>query len=350
MVNLVQNDKPSDIYSIIANRIFDELNEMFDNMTLEEVEVEALEVARKSVPEARWGHFLNAIHRPTDEFKKAVNAYYRHIELYNWFRLSVKRKDVKRSVMTYLYSSKEYGFADQIREDKTNPLMKYLDAHQPDWRSGTYEERLELGFPFYDRGQHAARALANLIYKHISTTAVKASEVMDWLTTCGSVIAKEGRAVHVTSPLGFPFVQDYKVQTENITTIKVAGAKYQLTISSETDKCDSRKSSSALSPNTTHMLDASLIWLVVYNAAMEGMADFALIHDSMATYAADTNRFFQLIRETLVQLFSETDVFENIRQDFLSQLPEDKHHLIPELPEYGDFDLSNILEAQHAFS
>ena len=148
-------------------------------------------------------------------------------------------------------------------------------------------------------------------------------------------------------------VQDYRVtKTRQIDSV-VCGTRLRVRFNDETDKIDSRKMVNAIAPNVVHSLDSTHLLLTVLRAAEHQIFSYALIHDSFGTHAADTERFFQLIRETFVELYCEK-VFEQLEQEFTQQInltvAQRKKRPIPTLPSPGKYSLDQVLNSLFAFS
>ena len=90
--------------------------------------------------------------------------------------------------------------------------------------------------------------------------------------------------------------------------------------------------------------------LTVLNAAEEDMMDFALIHDSFGVHAGRTQRFFEIIRESFVEMYENYCPFEEVMayaNDTLSEVGREK---LPPLPTKGTMDLQVVLDADYAFA
>ena len=85
LVNLIPQDKPNDIYQAVADKVIEYVK------------------ADKDQPIAE-----------------------------TWLRFGINRKIVKRNVMTYGYSSKLFGFQDQLIEDLMRPLDRAVKTGELD--------------------------------------------------------------------------------------------------------------------------------------------------------------------------------------------------------------------------
>ncbi|AHI30254.1 DNA-directed RNA polymerase [Marinobacter similis] len=262
-------------------------------------------------------------------------------------KLGINRKHCKRSVMTFPYGSKEFGFREQVLEDTINPLKKHcdqlLDSRAIDDRG--YREL----FPFHNDGFDAAGIMAKLLYKYVRETVLKAAEAMEWMQGIARLVASQGRPVRWTTPLGFPVCQNYRKYNMRTVKTRIFGKALDLTIREEMEEMDIMRAGNAISPNVTHSLDSSHLLKLVAQSVVEGLDSFALIHDSFGTHAADTDVFFRVIREAFMRLYEEA-VLENLREEFMAQLPPDIRGEVAPVPLSGSLDISSILNSLYAFA
>lgn len=328
-VNLVDGETPNDIYQDVADKV--------------QYQLEA--DANTNLVASQWLSFCE--HR-------------------------VSRNITKRPVMTFPYGSKAPGFTQQLLKDTLKPAMQKNPDSFP-WQVRRFIEeqdgnRVEvdkfdmdkkeaeekgLQLVTVDEVMVAAQYMARLIEQAVAETVYKAAAAMGWMQKMASAIALKGEPIYWTSPLGFPVVQDYrKVQSRQIDTVYL-GRRLRSRFNKETDKIDGRKMVNAIAPNVVHSLDSSHLMLTVLKGAQEGITEFALIHDSFGTYAADTQRFFSIIREAFVEQYQQ-DVFKQLELEFKAQVDEElmqaKRKTLPDLPRKGSYQLDSILRSNFAFA
>lgn len=115
-----------------------------------------------------------------------------------------------------------------------------------------------------------------------------------------------------TTPLRMPVVQPYrkddlvhvKTKIQSITTAK----------SSANHVVDKRKQLQAFPPNFIHSLDASHMLLSALKCSEMGL-DFAAVHDSFWTHAADIPNLSIILRDTFVRMHSE-DIIGRLAAEF----------------------------------
>ena len=301
-VNLVPSDKPADIYSLVMEQ--------------------AIEQVRADVS--------------TDGDEAEVAG--------SWLRSGLlDRSCFKRPTMTYGYGSSQFGFRDQIMADTLRPVYR---AYQ----------RGECAWHFEDNGFKPSLYLSRVTQTAVERTVVKAAECMAWLKETASVVTAEGLPVRWTTPDGFPVVQNYREQKAHRIDTMIFGSRVMMSVSEDQmDKkgkpmISRRKQASGLSPNFVHSLDATHLRMAVLQASQEGISDIALVHDSFGTHAADTGRFFVILREALVKMYVEQDVIEDFAAQMRAQLPSAKRDKVPTPPAKGNLDPYGVLESDFAFA
>lgn len=301
-VNLVPCDKPADIYTLVLERVIEKVKEDA-NSDKEDVATFATQWLASGL---------------------------------------LVRSTVKRGVMTFSYGSKAYGFREQLIEDILEPTFKEVRIAQREGR--------DYNWPFERRGAKAAGYLAKVLYAAVSSTVKKSAEAMDWLASAAKVTASEGLRVRWHTPDGLPVVQPYVKTKDYRIDTALNGSRIRMSMVMLLNEVNPTKQASAMAPNYVHSLDATHLRMTVRGAVAEGMKHFALIHDSFGVHAADTGRFFTLLRETIVKMYSETDVLNALREELLDQVRPESREQIKPLPAPGTLDISRVTECDFAFA
>lgn len=261
-----------------------------------------------------------------------------------WLRSGLMtRSCFKRPTMTYGYGSSQFGFREQIETDTLRPAFKAYQKGEGPWH-------------FEDNGFKASLYMAKLTQTAVERTVVKAAECMSWLKEIASVVTSEGLPVRWTTPDGFPVVQHYREQKRHKIDTMIFGSRVLLSIEQDAkdDKgkptVSKRKQASGLSPNFVHSLDATHLRVAVLQAHSEGIEDVALVHDSFGTHAADTGRFFAILREALVSMYVEQDVIADFAAQMTGQLSPETRSKIPQSPAHGTLDRTAVVESDFAFA
>jgi DNA-directed RNA polymerase len=98
---------------------------------------------------------------------------------------------------------------------------------------------------------------------------------------------------------------------------------------------------SAISPNVIHSLDATHIRMVAIAASGEQIHNLSMIHDSFGCHAADAGRFFNIIREQFIELYSI---------EVAKMLNDELSGGDIELPTMGNLDLNGVIDTDYSFA
>lgn len=264
-----------------------------------------------------------------------------------WLDYGVTRSVLKRSVMTFGYSSKPVGMSAQFVEDFMQPLQRKVAYKEIDKHPlGTTEEEQ------FD----AARFMAQVCYDAIQDTLPKVSEAMEYLQNVTEALARENKPIRWTSPSGFPIVQDYrKTKRKEIQiflydrAIKQRG-RTKMSLREEIDQSDVKKATNGIAPNMIHGCDSAHMHLTIVKMLEEGTAeDFFMIHDSFSV-SGDVWDLFDTVRETFIDMYSGECVFERFENEVRQQLSNPAHEFDRKIPEKGTLDLESIRLSQFCFS
>lgn len=285
------------------------------------------------------------------------------------------RGEAKRNVMTYFYGSGKFGMRDQHMQDTMRPLADQValgEITEHPYALMTVRKNKETGeeTQALDGGFTCAQVLANTIHGAIVSVAPKADDAANWFQDVAAILAHESLPVIWKTPVGLPVVQRYSEYTSKKVNLWLYDRAVQ--VPTGMDKVDSAgnvlsrieclireaptkrinkaKARSAISPNVIHSLDAAHLVRTVVFGLRAGITSFQLIHDSFATHAGNTGRFFRIIREAFVDLYETYDPFEELERYARSVLSEEGQEKLPPRPTRGDLDLKSVLESDYAFA
>jgi DNA-directed RNA polymerase len=329
LVNLTNNDEPLDVYQVVADLAKELIEADKGNMEL-------FGKADDDKPDRKTFATFD---------KLATLA----------LAFGVDRKLVKRNVMTFSYASKEFGMSEQHFEDTMAPLelkllKKEIEAH-----------------PFGeddDEWRLASRYLANRVLTAIKTVVNLPAKAMEFMQILAKTLAHEGKPVRWTTPAGVPCINRYHESTTKRVELfcydKGVKSRMQITIATGYEKPIAKeKAAAGIAANLTHSMDASHLLLSVGNAVDEGITDIATVHDSFGCLACDAPRFIQIIRETLLRMYTQHDVLAELYESAKADLsPAGQERLQNELqkrgfdgpPLKGELDITEILHARYAFA
>ena len=304
-VNLIPQEKPADVYQLVADEVIRNVKEDAENGT----EDELLDVE---------GHL-----RPGT--KSMANQ---------WLTFGITRKTTKRSVMTLAYGSKMYGFKDQIMEDTLLPARKSLGD----------------SFPFYGDGYPAASYMARKIWEAVQVKITSAPKAMAWLQEVVKVANKEGTDVIWSTPAGFKIEQSY-IQMKELRVETSLNGTINLKIREATENLDARLQTQGIAPNFVHSMDSSHLMFTVCRANDAGIKSFAMIHDSFGTHAADTDELFATVRDCFVEMYQQNDVLGQFKEAVANRL--ENPELLDKLPSplvTGELDLEEVKYSMYCFA
>jgi DNA-directed RNA polymerase len=118
----------------------------------------------------------------------------------------------------------------------------------------------------------------------------------------------------------------------------------RIRVLSENDSPDCRQHAQGMAPNFVHSMDAAHMHLTTARLAAEGVRSLAMVHDSFATHAADTDRMARVLREEFVAMYRNHNPLEDFRARFL-ELGD-----LPPVPAMGTLNLEGVLDSEFFFS
>lgn len=251
-----------------------------------------------------------------------------------WLQFGINRKIVKRNIMTYVYSLKQYGARQQIFDEyksicEFNPKKKVLA----------------------DDGFADCRWLAKIVWDKMEEEVELEAKLMKWFQECSKLFAKANMKMRWTTPMGFPVEMDYRYDIPFKVKTSIAGSLVYTTYRREINRKDSRKFSSSISPNIVHSLDAAVVQgvaLYCKNADIP-LNNLLMVHDSFATTPNRIDDLNKIIRKVVIDLFSE-DYLEILYKDWEAQLPDKYKSRLTPPPERGNLEISEIAKSDYFFS
>lgn len=298
-VNLIDHDKPADIYREVSDKV------------LTMVKKDAIEGTLKG-KERKDGTFGPGT-------KQLAEA---------WLAHGITRKVCKRPVMTLAYGSGQYGFGDQIYEDTVadNPCFAGVGERQ------------------------ASQYLAKLIWKAVQTTVVAAIEGMECLKKIATALAKADMPVEWVTPMGLPIQQMYLARKTESFRLRLGNSstRYRIYVTtvSENEDVDRHKQATGVAPNFIHSLDATHLMMSINEASRQGCVNFSTVHDSFGTSLGEAARLRRIIRQELVKLYTEHDPLAEFLRHAEELLGEP---LDIERPKKGSLDINCILDSKFVF-
>jgi DNA-directed RNA polymerase len=238
-----------------------------------------------------------------------------------WFG-HVTRKTVKRGVMTTPYGLTPIGMRDQLIKDR--------------WCEDLPGDKMQ-----------NANYLRDKMSEAISSTIVKGVEIMKWFQDCAEILAKQGRPISWVTPTGMRVTQSYRSMRDSQIRTLIGRIHFQEV--DETQPIAQRKQCLSIAPNIIHSFDAAHMMLSVLrmDTASDNRTSFSVVHDSFGCHAADMPEFISAIRFSFAEIYLQ-DWFQVFLEDFLGQAGPDTR--FTQVPEKGDLDITQVLQAEFFFA
>lgn len=247
-----------------------------------------------------------------------------------WCQFGIDRKLTKRPVMVLPYGGTFRSCLQYVRDAFNDKVIKVGGAN-----------------PFGDETKSATAYLAQTVWHSIGDVVVAARAAMGWLQQVARVAAKHKLTLSWMVPSGFVAYQGYQAVRERRIKTRLHGSIVKLSlIDDDPDKLDSRKQALGISPNFVHSQDGAALVLTIDLALLNGVTQFAMIHDSYGTLAADMDVLAACLREAFVDMYEQ----HNVLEEFLRGLPPEVQAECPPLPAMGTLDLKGVLSSDFFFA
>ncbi|TXR49915.1 DNA-directed RNA polymerase [Phyllobacterium endophyticum] len=313
-VNLVANQKPSDIYSIVKDKLVHNLiiiSQKVEDELVVSIDEETGEERTKLGDAAMARRWL------------ASNM--------------INRTLCKQPVMTMPYGSNRRGIQGQMMNVLKKAKFKFPKLE--------WQEKASDGFA-------ECTWLAGQIWVAIGSTVVKAREAMDWLQKAARVANKANIGIEWTAPSGLPVKQFYEDRSSLRIKTQFMGQTFMPRMQdvSAVPTLSKHEQVNGISPNFVHSLDASAMLLTVVQLSRKGVKDFFMVHDSFAVPAADSQLLWDDLRAVFVDMYEMHDVLSDFRERLVSSLPDELVEEVPVLPAKGELDLEQIMQSDYFFA
>lgn len=167
----------------------------------------------------------------------------------------------------------------------------------------------------------------------------------DWFQSLAFSLAKAGRPVEWTSPIGMRVMQDYRLRETRRIRTEVAGCihpRASIQLLEDGDELSRRRQALALPPNFVHSMDAGCLHRLVLAMKARGVRDLALVHDGFGAHATQVPLMVRELRGVYAEVF---------QTDWMAQLCERAPSDVAlRRPERGPLDSRAVLDAALMFS
>ena len=304
-VNLINSQKPSDIYAKVAERLEEKLNETIN------------------ISNTSNDMSSNALDMHTGSFAA------------HWLELGINRKLTKRPVMVLPYGGTLLSCREYIGEYLT-------DNYSPDflWKHfGIGNTPNECIF-------QVSTWLSKYLWGAINDTLKAATVGMAYLRKVARIATKEKHFLEWLTPAGLLVRQAYKSRKKKMIRTELYGSIIKTTVNMDQESLDIQRQLNGICPNFIHSLDASCLMLYLLKCKKAGIDAFMTVHDCYGTWASDTDTSAKLLREAFVEVYRQP-ILENFTEDITKDIENTE---LPKLPEKGKLDIEEVLKSDYFFN
>jgi DNA-directed RNA polymerase len=220
-------------------------------------------------------------------------------------------------------------------DDKSIHATEHFKGYNP---SGNPESK-KLGHEF--AGDEMAQIIWDAMVKYMAGPMA----FMLWSQQCASVLGKAGLTVTWYNAAGM--LCEHKPRKSKIDEVKITveGHRIKYKRNVVLDDIKSTKLKSSVAPNLIHGQDASGLVLTVCECLDHDVTDFALVHDSYATHADDSQVMIDSIKYSWVDMYQDNNWMQIWWDRWAKQIDEVAEKLIAagKKPKVTSKDLPDVL-------
>lgn len=341
-VNLINSEKPSDIYLKVAERLEEKLKEIKNGNTVE------TRNSNRNIDNDS-SDLVSSTRNPSSNSLLDFQ-----IVATRWLDLGINRKLTKRPVMVLPYG----GTMISCRE--------YIGEYLSDNYSGQFIwEHFGVGENPTDCIYKVSVWLSKYLWESITETLEAATRGMGYLRKLARLITGQGYYMEWLTPVGLLVRQAYQARKKKEIKTELYGSIIKTRINVDMEETlDNQRQANGICPNFIHSLDASCLMLYLLKCKEQGIESFMTVHDCYGTLAPDTDMSAKLLREAFVEIYKKPiindfteDVLsiiyneiknteDNKKKEKLTRLLEE----LPEKPEIGELEIEDVLESEYFFN
>lgn len=316
-VNLVDTEKPSDIYAKVAEKLEEKLNghirSNVDNIPIHSSnDNSGNDNLSRSVPDSKW----------------LANA---------WLQLGINRKLTKRPVMVLPYGGTILSCREYIGEYLT-------DNYSPNF----IWEHFKVGENPTDCTYKVSVWLSKYLWESIQETLKAATVGMDYLRKISRILTHQKQYIEWLTPAGLLVRQAYPTRKQKEVKTELYGSILKVRVNIDDESIlDSQRQVNGICPNFIHSLDAACLMIYLLKCKAAGINSVMSVHDCYGTLAPDTDLSAKYLREAFVEIYRQP-ILENFTEDVTQALTEETE--IPEMPEKGELDIEEVLASSYFFN
>ena len=274
-VNLINSDRPQDIYSEVATEINKRLIESDD-------------------PRAK-----------------------------KWLMLNVDRSLTKPCVMTAPYSATNSAF---YHHAYSWAIERGTTLGKNNWTRGK-------------GAMTTVSYMASLLYQEAAKSIKPAVIAMKWFRAVGRELGKDNKPVSWTSPTGLYVEQKYYDPKKIRIQLKYLSDVYlDIRTNEDTPELNTKKMGHAISANILHSFDSSHMAFSTIHASIKGVENICGIHDCFVTTPSEMSELRDSVRQTFADMYS-VDCLSKLKAELKAQLTDNQIDNLPPEPTLGDLDV-----------
>ena len=324
-VNLLKSEEPQDIYSYIGDKLWYELEKLYNKIPQDEIDqfeplwAESIE---------RHAHYHNLVNNEdegaADYYKELAAWRQKTSELRNklfpvyWMGIedrAIRRKIVKRPTMTMPYMSSAFGKGTQVYADSRG-INQYLEDVDPVW--------------CYKLGR-LAHTVCN---KYLEGPG----RLLNMFKSVSELYNSQKKHLHWSLPItNFKVQQMYVKQSTRQACLREGRRRVQIVYKVNNGRINTRGQRNGTAANVVHSLDAAHMAMVIDSAGFPVVG----VHDSFGALPADMHELHKIIRQEFIRLYKEDPLDKILKTmrigDFKIRPPQ------------GTLDLNMIKDAEYAF-
>lgn len=264
----------------------------------------------------------------------------------SWDGIGITRSLTKKPVMTLPYGSTRITCRESIDDYLVSLEESELRQAKADGRERNAvhpfeSEELE-GLSY----KNALNYMTSLVWPSISEVVRAPVVAMKAIRQLARAVSKLNEGLYWTTPTGF-IVEQRIYATDNLRVSSYLMGRVRMSLTVETETIDEAAMMGAAAPNFVHSLDAAHLISSVCAMADAGLEFVAVIHDSFGTLACDTQTLRDALRSEMVAQYADVNRLAMLVQENEGRLLQD---FGINLPEMGDFDLTEILKSDYCFA
>lgn len=315
-VNLVDTEKPSDIYAKVAEKLEEKLNEHIRS-----------NVDNIPIHSSNDSSGNDNLSRTILDSRLLANT---------WLQLGINRKLTKRPVMVLPYGGTMLSCREYIQEYLT-------DTYSPNflWK------HFMVGENPTDCIFKVSVWLSKYLWEAIQETLKAATVGMDYLRKIARIITASKQYIEWLTPAGLLVRQAYNSRKKKMIRTELYGSILKVTVNIDQESLDTQRQLNGICPNFIHSLDAACLMLYLTKCKKEGINSFMTVHDCYGTLAPDTDMSAKLLREAFVEIYRQP-ILENFTSDVLNGFDDEIEK--PEIPKKGELDIEEVLNSNYFFN